>query len=141
MFFSVGGTCWGWSIFSQFFLSIFIWGHAQNINSQLSQSCYVMIDHHVIQIFYILLLPLTSIASSGFHRIFVIDSIQKCEYRFKDKRFSVWIKECFLFLSKLFSEVGYMNVNWMCLFAYLKYKFASTYLFLFLSITTYNTSV
>ena len=55
-------------------LSIFIWGHVQNINSQLSYSCYVMIDHHVIQIFYILLLPLSSIASSGFHPIFVIDS-------------------------------------------------------------------
>ena len=26
----------------------------------------------------------------------------------------------------------------MCLFVYLKYKFASTYLFLFVSITTYN---
>ena len=33
-----------------------------------------MTDHHVIQIFYILLLPLSSIASSGFHPIFVIDS-------------------------------------------------------------------
>ena len=55
-------------------LTILIWGHVQNINSQLSYSCYVMIDHHVIQIFYILLLPLSSIASSGFHPIFVIDS-------------------------------------------------------------------
>ena len=34
-----------------------------------------------------------------------------------------------------------MIVNWMRLFVDLKYKFASTYLFLFLSITTYNTSV
>ena len=28
----------------------------------------------------------------------------------------------------------------MCLFLYLKFKFASTYLFLFVSVTTYNTS-
>ena len=31
-----------------------------------------------------------------------------------------------------------MIVNWMCLFVYLKYKFVSTYLILFVSITTYN---
>ena len=27
-------------------LTILIWGHVQNINSQLSYSCYVMIDHN-----------------------------------------------------------------------------------------------
>ena len=37
-------------------------------------------------------------------------------------------------------ETGYMIVNWICLFLYLKYKFAPLYLFLFVSITTYNTS-
>ena len=58
-----------------------------------------MIDHHVIQIFYILLLPLISTASSGFHPIFVIDSVQKYEYKVKGKIFSTWIKEGFLFLS------------------------------------------
>ena len=33
-----------------------------------------------------------------------------------------------------------MIVNWLCLFVYLKYKFASTSLFLLLNIRTYNTS-
>ena len=52
-----------------------------------------MIDHHVIQIFYILLLPLSSIAFSGFHPIFVIDSLQKCEFKVKGKRYFASIKE------------------------------------------------
>ena len=34
--------------------------------------------------------------------------MQKCEYKFKGKRFSVWSKESFLFFSELFSEFGYM---------------------------------
>ena len=33
-----------------------------------------------------------------------------------------------------------MIVNWMCLFVYLKYKFASTYFIPLMSITTYNTN-
>ena len=34
--------------------------------------------------------------------------MQKCEYKFKGKRFSVWSKESLLFFSELFSEFGYM---------------------------------
>ena len=96
-------------------LSIVIWIHVRNINPQFSYSCYVMIDHHVIQIFNIFLLPLSSIASSGFHPSFTTDNVQKFEHKVKGKRLSVWSKECFLFLSQLFPEVGYMIVNWMCL--------------------------
>ena len=74
-------------------LFICIWGHVQNINSLAVAvndwpSCY---PH-----FYIFLLPL---ASSGFHPIFTIDSMQKSEYKVKDKRFYVWSKESFPFLS------------------------------------------
>ena len=58
-----------------------------------------MIDHHVTLIFCIFLLSLSSIASSGFHPIFTIDSMQKCEHKVKGKRFSFWSKESFLFLS------------------------------------------
>ena len=65
-------------------LSSLIWGDVQN----KSYSYYVMIDHHVIHTFYIFLLPISSIASSGFHPIFTIDSMQKCEHKVKDKRFS-----------------------------------------------------
>ena len=46
-----------------------------------------MIDHHVIHIFYIFLLPLSIIESSGFHPIFTRDSIQKCEHRLNTKDF------------------------------------------------------
>ena len=84
--------------------------------------------------FFILLLPLSSIASSGLHSHFIIDSMQKCEHKVKSKWFSVWIKEIFLFLSHLFPEVVYMIVNWKCLFVYFQYNFSSTYLFLFVSI-------
>ena len=83
-------------IFDQVFnycLNIFLLcgfrGYLQNINSQFSYSCYVLIDHHVIQIFFIFLLSQTSIASSGIHPIFTIDSMQKCEHKVKGKRFSV----------------------------------------------------
>ena len=31
-----------------------------------------------------------------------------------------------------------MVVNWMCLFVYLKYKFTTTYLFLFMIIATFE---
>ena len=84
-------------------LAILIQGHVQN---KLSYSCYVMIDRHVIHIFYMFLLPLGSIASSDFHPIFTIDRMQKCEHKAKGKRFSIWSKESFLFLSELFPEVG-----------------------------------
>ena len=56
----------------------------------------------------------------------------------KDFLFEVKIET--YFLVSYFLKLGYMIVNWMCLFVYLKYTFASTYLFLFLSIITYNTS-
>ena len=61
-------------------LSIFIWGSCTEHKS--SYSCYVMIDHHVIHLFYIFLLPLSSIRSSGFHPIFTIDNMRKCEHSF-----------------------------------------------------------
>ena len=67
-----------------------------------------MIDHHVIHIFYIALLPLSGIASSGFHPIFTIDSVRKCELKVIKGYKS---KEIFLFLSSLFPEVGYMIVS------------------------------
>ena len=98
-----------------------------------------MIDHHVILIFYIVLLPLSSIASLGFLHIFTIDSMQKCEHKVKGKDFLFEVKRVSYSLI-LYPEVGYMIVYWICLFVYLKCKFASTYLFLFLSITSYNTS-
>ena len=84
-------------------LAILIQGHVQN---KLSYSCFVMIDCHVIHVFYIFLLPLGSIASSDLHPIFAIDRMQKCEHKAKGKRFSIWRKESFLFLSQLFPEVG-----------------------------------
>ena len=56
----------------------------------------------------------------------------------KDFLFEVKIET--YFLVSYFLKLGYMIVNWMCLFVYLKYTFASTYLFQFLSIITYNTS-
>ena len=68
-------------------------------------SCHVMIDHHVTLIFCIFLLSLSSTASSGFHPIFTIDSMQKCEHKVKGKRFSFWSKESFLFLS-YFQKLG-----------------------------------
>ena len=110
-------------------LFIVIWGQVQNIIS-LAMSLF----------FLIFLLFLSSIASSGFNPIFTLESVQKCEHKIKGKRFFVWNKESFLFLSYLFLEIGYMIVNWMCLFVYLKYKFASTYFIPLMSITTYNTN-
>ena len=38
-----------------------------------------MIGHHEIHIFYIFFPPLSSIVPSGFHLIFSMDSMQKCE--------------------------------------------------------------
>ena len=64
-----------------------------------------MIDHHVIHIFYIALLPLSGIASSGFHPIFTIDSVRKCELKvikgflFEVKRFSYSLVSYFLKLA------------------------------------------
>ena len=53
--------------------------------------------------------------------------------RIKGKRFSVLSKDSFLkffffffFFFYQFPQVGYTIVNWMCLFVYLKYKFAAT---------------
>ena len=66
---------------------------------KFSYSCYVIIDYHMIHIFYIFLLPVGSVALSGFRLVFTIDSMQKCEHKVKGKRFSVWGKESFLFLS------------------------------------------
>ena len=66
---------------------------------KFSYSCYVIIDYHMIHIFYIFLLPLGSVALSGFRLVFTIDSMQKCEHKVKGKRFSVSSKESFLFLS------------------------------------------
>ena len=52
-------------------------------------TCYIIIDHHVIHIFYIFLLPIGSKATSDFHPILTTDSMQKCERKVKGKRFSV----------------------------------------------------
>ena len=70
-------------------------------------SCYVIIDHHVIHIFYIFLLPLSRIASSGFYPIFTMQKTvcKNMSIRFKGKRFSVWTKESFLKLGlRLWTE-------------------------------------
>ena len=70
-------------------------------------SCYVIIDHHVIHIFYIILLPLSRIASSGFYPIFTMQKAvcKNMSIRFKGKRFSVWSKESFLKLGiRLWTE-------------------------------------
>ena len=70
-------------------------------------SCYVIIDHHVIHIFYIILLPLSRIASSGFYPIFTMQKTvcKNMSIRIKGKRFSVWSKESFLKLGiRLWTE-------------------------------------
>ena len=67
------------------------WSHIQN-------NCSVMIDHCVIHIFYIFLLPL-DLASLVFYPIFIIERMQKCEHKLKGKKFPVWSKESLLFFS------------------------------------------
>ena len=59
---------------------------------KFSYSCYVMIDHHVIHIFYIFLLPLISIAYS--------DSIYDCELK-------VFVCICFCSLVSVLSIITY----------------------------------
>ena len=59
---------------------------------KFSYSCYVMIDHHVIHIFYIFLLPLISIAYS--------DSIYDCELK-------VFVCVCFCSLVSVLSIITY----------------------------------
>ena len=91
---------------------------------KFSYSCYLMIYHHLIHIFYIFLLLLSSIASSGFHPFFTIDSMQKCEHKVKGKKFSVWSKrDSYSLLAISWSCVNYCELN---AFVYLKYRFAST---------------
>ena len=65
---------------------------------KFSYSCYVIIDHYVIHIFFFML-PLSNVACPGFRPNFTIDSMQKCQHKSSDKIFSVWSKESFLFLS------------------------------------------
>ena len=84
------------------------------IEHKFSYSCYVITDHHVILIFYIFLLPLSSVASSGFLPIVTIDSLQKCGHKVKGKDFLFEEKRVSYSLI-LYPEVGYMNLNWMCL--------------------------
>ena len=65
-------------------LSILIWGHVQNINSlKVAMSWLTM---SMIHIFYIFLLPLSTITSSGFHPIFTVEIMQKCEDKIEGKR-------------------------------------------------------
>ena len=52
-------------------------------------NCYIIIDHHVIHIFDIFWLPIGRKATSDFHPILTTDSMQKCEWKVKGKRFSV----------------------------------------------------
>ena len=68
--------------------------------------CYVMIDHHVNHIFYIFLLPLSSIASSGCHPIFTTDCTQKCEDKVKAKKFLFEIKRVSYSLVSYFLKLG-----------------------------------
>ena len=84
------------------------------IEYNFSYSCYVIIDYHVIHIFYIFLLLLSSIAFSGFHPIFTIYSMQKCEHNAKGKRFSVWSKESFLILSYFLKLGIWLWTEYIC---------------------------
>ena len=75
-----------------------------------------MIDHHVIHIFYIFLLPLTSKASSGFHPIFTIDSMQKMSIRLKAKYFLLEVKRVCYSLASYFLNLGiWLWIECVCL--------------------------
>ena len=67
----------------------------------------------MIHIFCIFLLPLSSIASSGFHPTFTIESKLKCEHKVKDKRFPVRGKENFLSLVRYMSWVYELDISWV----------------------------
>ena len=69
-----------------------------------------MIDHHVIHICYMFLLPLSSVASSGFLPIFTIVSMQKCEHKVKCKDFLFEVTRVSYSLI-LYPEVGCMIMN------------------------------
>ena len=74
-----------------------------------------MTDHHVIHIFYILL-PLTSKASSGFHPIFTIDSMQKMSIGLKAKYFLLEVKRVSYSLASYFLKLGiWLWIECVCL--------------------------
>ena len=79
---SVGEACQGWSIFHWSVAKITFRDLHFTVH-KFSCSCYVMIDHHVILIFYIFLLLFSSTSSSGFYPIFTIHKIDKCEHTFE----------------------------------------------------------
>ena len=72
----------------QFFLNEFHHSYlGSGTEHKISYSCFVIIDYHVIHIFYILLLPISIITSSDFHPIFTIDGMQKCESKVKGNQY------------------------------------------------------
>ena len=72
----------------QFFLNEFHHSYlGSGTEHKISYSCYVIIDYHMIHICYILLLPISIIASSDFHPIFTIDNMQKCESKVKGNQY------------------------------------------------------
>ena len=108
-----GDFLWNWGNLSRlvnFFwmscknnLAIFIWGHAQSINSlTVAMSC-LTIKHDIATL---TLLPLSSIFSSGFHPIFTIDGMQKWEHRGKGKSFLFEVNRASYYIVSYFLKLG-----------------------------------